>query len=105
MNVSWIRQKDLHVLSSGLNKYTQDDRIQVLHKNGTETWNLKIRDAIESDSGVYECQVNTEPKISSSVTLNVTGDAKLADVIRCLEICSGADAKKACAVMFMDSSA
>ena len=71
--MSWIRQKDLHVLSSGLNKYTQDNRIQVLHKNGTETWNLKIRDAIESDSGVYECQINTEPKISSSVILNVTG--------------------------------
>ncbi|KAK7073296.1 hypothetical protein SK128_022737 [Halocaridina rubra] len=34
-------------------------------------WDLQIKEANVDDSGVYECQVNTRPKMSHLVTLNV----------------------------------
>ena len=36
-------------------------------------WNLSIEDATLEDDGMYECQVNTEPKINYKVFLKVTG--------------------------------
>lgn len=40
-----------------------DPRFSVLHKTGHEIWILKIRRALPSDSGVYTCQVNTDPPL------------------------------------------
>nr|XP_045612442.1 uncharacterized protein LOC123767004 [Procambarus clarkii] len=34
-------------------------------------WDLEIHEAALEDAGVYECQVNTRPKISHPVTLHV----------------------------------
>ena len=36
-------------------------------------WNLSIKDASTFDDGLYECQVNTEPKINYKVFLKVKG--------------------------------
>ena len=36
-------------------------------------WNLSIKNASTSDDGLYECQVNTEPKINYKVFLKVKG--------------------------------
>lgn len=69
--VSWIRKKDLHVLSSGLVVFASDQRFQVNHPEKSENWTLQIRYAQTRDSGIYECQVNTEPKIFMGYTLNV----------------------------------
>lgn len=36
-------------------------------------WTLHVKSPQARDSGIYECQVNTEPKISMAFQLNVIG--------------------------------
>lgn len=47
---------------------------KVVHPEKSENWTLHIRFAQVRDSGVYECQVNTEPKMSLAYHLNVVGE-------------------------------
>ncbi|XP_066986885.1 zwei Ig domain protein zig-8-like [Macrobrachium rosenbergii] len=70
-SVSWIRQRDLHILTVGRYTYTTDDRYQVIHSRHSTDWILKIKYAQERDSGNYECQVSTKPIKSYVVHLNV----------------------------------
>lgn len=72
--VSWIRKRDLHILTAGVLTYTSDQRFTVIRPDRSENWTLQIRSAQGRDSGVYECQVNTEPKMSLSFQLNVIGE-------------------------------
>lgn len=69
--VSWIRRKDFHVLTVGLDIYTSDDRFQALHAHNSNDWTLQIRFAQLRDEGPYECQVSSDPKISFFVNLTV----------------------------------
>ncbi|XP_048512582.1 zwei Ig domain protein zig-8 isoform X2 [Athalia rosae] len=69
--VSWIRKRDLHILTAGILTYTSDQRFQVIRPDKSENWTLQIKFPQERDSGIYECQVNTEPKMSLSYNLNV----------------------------------
>ncbi|XP_063223201.1 zwei Ig domain protein zig-8 [Bacillus rossius redtenbacheri] len=69
--VSWIRQRDLHILTVGILTYTSDARFQVIRPDKSDNWTLQIKFPQERDSGVYECQVNTEPKMSLAFRLNV----------------------------------
>ncbi|XP_063233103.1 limbic system-associated membrane protein-like isoform X2 [Bacillus rossius redtenbacheri] len=69
--VSWIRKRDLHILTVGILTYTNDQRFQSLHSDGTDEWTLKVSSPQVRDSGVYECQVSTEPKISQAFRLSV----------------------------------
>ncbi|XP_034246635.1 zwei Ig domain protein zig-8-like isoform X2 [Thrips palmi] len=69
--VSWIRKRDLHILTAGVLTYTSDQRFTVIRPDRSENWTLQIRSSQGRDSGVYECQVNTEPKMSLSFQLNV----------------------------------
>ncbi|CAH2235323.1 jg5893 [Pararge aegeria aegeria] len=57
--VSWIRKRDWHILSSGKFTYTNDERFQVLHGEGSEDWTLQIKFVQKRDNGTYECQVGT----------------------------------------------
>ncbi|CAD7094182.1 unnamed protein product [Hermetia illucens] len=70
--VSWMRKRDLHILTTNIYTYTGDQRFSVLHTPGSDNWDLKIEYAQQRDSGIYECQVNTEPKINLAVVLEVT---------------------------------
>ncbi|XP_069998074.1 uncharacterized protein [Penaeus vannamei] len=70
-DVSWIRQRDLHILTVGILTYTSDDRFQVYHPENSEEWHLDINPVTFRDSGIYECQVSTSPKIFLPVRLNV----------------------------------
>uniref|UniRef100_A0A1B0BX28 Ig-like domain-containing protein n=1 Tax=Glossina palpalis gambiensis TaxID=67801 RepID=A0A1B0BX28_9MUSC len=70
-SVSWIRKRDLHILTAGILTYTSDERFKVVRTGGSKNWSLHIRYAQPRDSGIYECQVNTEPKISMAFRLNV----------------------------------
>ncbi|KAH8339514.1 hypothetical protein KR059_005371 [Drosophila kikkawai] len=70
--VSWMRKRDLHILTTNIYTYTGDQRFSVIHPPSSEDWDLKIDYAQLRDSGVYECQVNTEPKINLAVFLEVT---------------------------------
>ncbi|XP_068233861.1 zwei Ig domain protein zig-8-like [Palaemon carinicauda] len=71
--VSWIRQEDLRVLATDEAIFTSDNRLKVVAwRTGVVwAWDLQIAEASVNDSGVYECQVNTRPKISHPVILNV----------------------------------
>uniref|UniRef100_A0A1S4GNM4 Ig-like domain-containing protein n=1 Tax=Anopheles gambiae TaxID=7165 RepID=A0A1S4GNM4_ANOGA len=70
-DVAWIRKRDIHILTTGASTYTSDQRFQVLHPEGSVNWTLQIKYPQVRDTGVYECQINTEPKMSLSYTLNV----------------------------------
>ncbi|XP_069164045.1 uncharacterized protein [Procambarus clarkii] len=69
--VTWLRRRDLHILTTGHHTYSADDRFQVVHSPGSDQWTLVVTSAQLRDSGIYECQVNTDPKLSRPVTLNV----------------------------------
>lgn len=64
----------MHILSAGILMYTSDLRFLVIHQENSENWTLQIKSPQERDSGVYECQVSTEPKMSLNYTLNVVGE-------------------------------
>ncbi|KAL5273982.1 hypothetical protein ACFFRR_000627 [Megaselia abdita] len=69
--VSWIRKRDLHILTIGIMTYTNDQRFQAMHLDDTDEWILKIVSVQPRDTGIYECQVSTEPKISQAYRLTV----------------------------------
>ncbi|XP_076060687.1 uncharacterized protein LOC143036805 [Oratosquilla oratoria] len=73
-DVTWIRQRDLHILTVGISTYTNDDRFTVYHKPETEDWFLDISSVTFRDSGIYECQVTTSPKVSLPVHLTVLAE-------------------------------
>lgn len=78
--VSWMRKRDLHILTTNIYTYTGDQRFSVIHPPSSDDWDLKIDYAQPRDSGIYECQVNTEPKINLAITLEITGKSKLVNV-------------------------
>uniref|UniRef100_A0A1B6CUT9 Ig-like domain-containing protein n=1 Tax=Clastoptera arizonana TaxID=38151 RepID=A0A1B6CUT9_9HEMI len=69
--VSWMRKRDLHILSSNIFTYTGDGRFGVIHPESSDEWSLRIEYVQKRDAGIYECQVNTEPKINLAIMLNV----------------------------------
>ena len=72
--VSWLRATDSKVISTGWTKFTNDRRVKVQPADRSHTWGLRIDNVRPSDTGVYLCQVNTEPKISLAFDLVVTGE-------------------------------
>lgn len=71
--MSWIRKSDLHVLTSDVLTFTGDQRFSAHHGSDSDAWTLQIKYTQLRDEGEYQCQVNTEPKISFSVFLTVEG--------------------------------
>jgi hypothetical protein len=69
--VSWIRLADLNLLTVGRYTYTSDLRFEAAHQKNTQDWDLVLKDARLSDTGVYECQVSTTPHISQLTYLAV----------------------------------
>ncbi|XP_066908100.1 limbic system-associated membrane protein-like [Halyomorpha halys] len=57
--VSWVRKRDWHILTSAMFTYTNDERFQVLHTEGSDDWTLQIKYVQKRDDGAYECQVAT----------------------------------------------
>lgn len=69
--ISWIRHKDLHILTVGRYTYTADLRYQSIYNPSTDEWILQIKYLQKKDSGMYECQVSTQPVRSFFVRLNI----------------------------------
>ncbi|XP_050727752.1 hemicentin-1-like [Eriocheir sinensis] len=63
--ISWIRRRDWHVLTSADVLFTHDHRFSVLHVAGSQDWTLYIRYVEVKDTGTYECQVSTGTGIIS----------------------------------------
>ena len=57
--VSWIRRRDMHILSVESTVFTQDARFQ-LHRDSdaSSRWTLIIKYLKNSDEGTYVCQVS-----------------------------------------------
>ncbi|CAH1158386.1 unnamed protein product [Phyllotreta striolata] len=72
--VSWIRHRDIHILTVGSYTYTSDQRFQANHHPETEDWTLQVKWAQKRDAGTYECQISTQPVKSYFVNLNVVDD-------------------------------
>ncbi|XP_060537035.1 papilin-like isoform X1 [Cylas formicarius] len=69
--VSWIRHRDIHILTVGSYTYTSDQRFQAKNHKETDEWTLQIKWAQKRDAGIYECQISTQPVRSYFVNLNV----------------------------------
>ncbi|XP_017762573.1 PREDICTED: lachesin-like [Eufriesea mexicana] len=70
--ISWIRRRDFHVLTSSTFTYTNDERFQVLHPEGSDDWTLQIKYVQDRDNGTYECQIARNTGILSHfVNLNI----------------------------------
>ncbi|XP_033247459.1 zwei Ig domain protein zig-8 isoform X1 [Drosophila miranda] len=98
-DVSWIRKRDLHILTAGGTTYTSDQRFQVLRPDGSANWTLQIKYPQPRDSGVYECQINTEPKMSLSYTFNVVELKAEIFGPRDLMVKTGSDINLTCKIM------
>ncbi|XP_015126181.1 lachesin [Diachasma alloeum] len=69
--ISWMRMHDMHILTSSTITYTSDARFSVKHPEGSDEWRLTINFVQPRDAGLYECQVNTEPKMKLAFKLRV----------------------------------
>ncbi|XP_076646542.1 zwei Ig domain protein zig-8 [Halictus rubicundus] len=69
--VSWVRHRDIHLLTLGRYTYTSDQRFEAVHTPHSDEWTLKIRYPQRKDSGVYECQISTTPPIGHTVYLTI----------------------------------
>lgn len=79
VQVSWVRHRDIHILTAGAYTYTSDQRFQALHKPNTgpnnewSEWTLCIKWTQVRDAGIYECQISTIPLKSHQYHMNVVG--------------------------------
>lgn len=74
LQVSWIRHKDTHLLSSGSYTYTSDHRFKAIHKHYSEDYLLQIMPTTPRDEGKYECQISTTPPTGHILTLTIAGE-------------------------------
>ena len=76
LQVTWIRHRDVHVLTVGEYTYTTDERFTARHNRATDEWVLVIKYVQERDAGVYECQIPTATSKSYPVQLNIVGESR-----------------------------
>ncbi|XP_039291183.1 limbic system-associated membrane protein [Nilaparvata lugens] len=97
--VSWIRGRDLHILTVGGQRYTRDRRFQPLHADGSDEWTLRVVQPRAQEAGTYECQVSTEPKISQAFQLNVVVSRASISGSKELFVKRGSDFNLTCVVL------
>lgn len=68
--VSWVRHRDVHILTAGEQTFTSDQRFSAKH-NSDDEWVLVIKYIQERDAGIYECQIPTQPPQSYPINLNI----------------------------------
>ncbi|XP_022196437.2 zwei Ig domain protein zig-8 isoform X1 [Nilaparvata lugens] len=69
--VSWVRHRDIHILTVGSYTYTSDQRFMAIHHKDNDDWMLHIKWAQKRDAGIYECQISTQPVRSLFINLSV----------------------------------
>ena len=70
--MSWVRHRDVHILTAGEQTFTSDQRFSARH-NAEDEWVLLIKFVQERDAGLYECQIPTQPIQSYPIKLNIIG--------------------------------
>lgn len=56
-----------------VHRYTNDDRVAVLHEAGSNDYSLRMSHLQPEDSAIYECRLDTEPRQVAKVKLVVIG--------------------------------
>ncbi|XP_037074004.1 uncharacterized protein LOC119095242 [Pollicipes pollicipes] len=69
--VSWIRHRDLAILSAGQQTYAHDSRMTLYHQPDSDEWVLRIKYVQPRDAGTYGCQLPTTPLTSFPIELSV----------------------------------
>jgi hypothetical protein len=72
--VTWIRHRDVHILTVGEYTYTTDERFAARHNRDTDEWVLVIKYVQERDAGIYECQIPSATPRAYPVELNIVGE-------------------------------
>lgn len=72
-SVSWLRERDRHILTVDKETFISDRRFVSLHKKTqiSDIFTLSLHHLETSDAGKYQCQVSSLNKISRSVELVV----------------------------------
>lgn len=74
--VSWRKLPYNVPITVGKEQFLEIDRFKLFRVDHLEEWNLHIKNAQTSDSGIYECQVSLKgEKIRRNVTLSVLDTA------------------------------
>lgn len=82
-SVSWVRSRDLQILSHAGFVFTADARVSAAATGARHA--LRIERLRATDAGRYECQVNTEPKLSLFFNLTVVDEPVPVVVVTGLE--------------------
>jgi len=69
--VSWVRHRDINLLTVGTDTYTPDRRFRGLHVPNSPEWTLQIKASTLEDAGDYECQLSSTPLRTHVVRLRV----------------------------------
>ena len=72
--MTWIRHRDVHILTVGEYTYTTDERFAARHNRATDEWVLVIKYVQERDAGIYECQIPSATAKAYPVELNIVGE-------------------------------
>ncbi|XP_060866861.1 Ig-like and fibronectin type-III domain-containing protein 1 [Metopolophium dirhodum] len=64
-------RQGLKVLTAAESRITADRRFEVLHDKGGDVWVLSIKNVKFNDSGLYACEVNSDPVVRSFHSLSV----------------------------------
>ncbi|KAJ2952302.1 hypothetical protein O0L34_g4585 [Tuta absoluta] len=69
--VAWLRVDTQTLLTVGPHVITKNHRVAIT-KLDPQTWALTLRDVRPADGGQYMCQINTEPMITQTHTMQVS---------------------------------
>ncbi|XP_042210757.1 hemicentin-2-like isoform X2 [Homarus americanus] len=69
--VTWMRERDVTILTSGRYTYDGEDRTHILHHPDTDDWTITIDDVKQSDEGAYLCMLSSLPPVTMTVWLTV----------------------------------
>ncbi|XP_039226784.1 uncharacterized protein LOC26536134 isoform X9 [Drosophila yakuba] len=84
--VSWIRHRDLHLLTVSESTYTSDQRFTSIYNKQTGDWSLQIKFSQLRDSGIYECQVSTTPPVGYTMVFSVVVTWPAAYLLTCITV-------------------
>ncbi|XP_015790397.1 Ig-like and fibronectin type-III domain-containing protein 1 [Tetranychus urticae] len=72
-SINPVKESDNGILlTAGKVRVTSDPRFSVIHRPDGNLWILKIEKVYPSDSGIYVCEVNSEPRVRVARLLNVS---------------------------------
>ncbi|KAF0299099.1 Zwei Ig domain protein zig-8 [Amphibalanus amphitrite] len=81
--VSWVRHRDIHLLTVGEFTFTNDQRFRALHSPASRLWTLQLKFVQHRDAGMYACQVSSSPPVSYPVYLSVVAELARAVQSQC----------------------